>query len=84
MTVGTSSLSDISRAPPTRCSGTADQAFLLPPRSRISPRKTPGVRAVAVAHAPSGQRPTASTRPEDRDREAARLTIPNATAARAV
>lgn len=83
MTANKSSLSGISRVPPSRCSGTAHKGLLLPSQSRTSPRKTSCVRAVAAAAAPSGQRRTALPYPKRRARKMARLTIPKAATVRA-
>lgn len=83
MTANTPPLSDISRAPQTRCSGTADEGVLLSSRSRTAPQKTACVRTVAAVNVPSCPCQTASPHPKGRVRKAAKLTIPKAAVVRA-
>lgn len=84
MTVNTSSLRDISRAPPMRCSGTADEGTVLSSRSRTSARETPCVRTVVSVNVPGCPCQTALSHPKERTRKAAKLTIPKAATVRAV
>jgi hypothetical protein len=84
MTANTSSLRDISRAPSTRCSGTADEAAVLSLQSRTSPPETPCVRTVAAVTVPRCPCQTASPHPKGRARKVVQLTIPKAAAGRAV